>query len=145
MFILALDPGNSTGYVTYRTEVGSNSLSGGTIFEDFESVFNLCKQADLIVYETFNMYPGAAKHLVWNSFYPCQVIGVIELAAQMFMIPVVRQSPGIKKFSGGLDKVWKGFVRRNLDKTEHTKDAFLHLKYYLIKEKMFWNKQEERD
>ena len=49
MFILALDPGNSTGYVTYRTEVGSNSLSGGTIFEDFESVFNLCKQADLIV------------------------------------------------------------------------------------------------
>lgn len=130
MRILTLDPGNSTGYIIYDTE--TKQMTGGTIVENFDDIYYLIysMKLDVVVYETFNMYPGAAKHLVWNDFYPCQVIGVIQLACMHAGITPVKQAPSVKRFSGGLDERWKQFIKKNPDKTEHTKDAYLHLKYY---------------
>lgn len=71
-----------------------------------------------------------AKTLSWNTFYPCEVIGVIKVAAQLLGIPIVEQAPSTKKFSGGLDENWKT-LRENYEVTEHTKDAYLHLRYFL--------------
>lgn len=141
MKILALDPGNHTGWVAYDTN--TKALMGGTIGETFLGVWKpLCK-ADVIVYETFNLYPGAAKHLTRNEFYPCQVIGVIRLFGEINKdVKLIKQSPSVKKFAGGLDEVWEKAKQTSelvgYTVSEHTKDAFLHLKYYLIQEGLNW-------
>lgn len=139
MKLLALDPGNSTGWVLYDTDTGE--IKGGTIGESFHEVYDRCKGIDVIIYETFNLYPGAAKHLTRNEFYPCQVIGVIKLYGERHPeAKIVKQAPSVKKFAGEPGYLF-GMVRKNSTQTmtcvtEHTKDAFLHLKYYLIQEGM---------
>lgn len=132
MRILALDPGNHTGWVLYDTD--TKLISGGTLGESFSKVYELCTSADLIVYESFNLYPGMARSLAWNEFYPCQVIGVIKLACEQCSIKAVKQSPSVKKFAGDLNSLFDKLKKNSPNVTEHTKDAFLHLKYYLIQE-----------
>lgn len=141
MKILALDPGNSTGWVLYDTD--TKKILGGTLGESFIEVWRRLDFVDVIIYESFNLYPGAAKHMTRNEFYPCQVIGVIRLYGEMHKnVELVKQSPSVKKFAGGLDEVWETVKRISGPTmtvvTEHTKDAFLHLKYYLIQEGFGW-------
>ena len=72
----------------------------------------LSLEPDVVVFETFNLYPGAAAHLTHNEFYPCQIIGVIKtlcwINSTQFLVP---QAPSIKKYSGGLDERWKIFSK----------------------------------
>lgn len=91
---------------------------------------------NVVVLERFNLYPGMAKHLSWNSFYPCEVIGVIKYVSATFGIKVIEQAPGVKKFSGGLQEDWEELKKRSTGMvTEHTKDAYLHYKYYIRNKK----------
>lgn len=139
--VICFDPGDHTGWI-FRDSDGK--IYGGTIFNEKDIRQDTLElrellhklQPDVIVYETFHLYPGAAKHLTHNEFYPVQMIGVIQAFAFFGGIPdqyIVRQAPSVKKFSGGLDDRWRAFcqeMRGNAEKTEHTKDAYLHLKYY---------------
>lgn len=131
--ILVFDPGENTGWVAQETyDDGRVVLRGGTAVRDHRLVAELFSiyNPTQVVFERFNLYPGMAKTLSWNSFYPCEVIGVIRYMCMSRNIPYVEQAPSIKKYSGGLDDTWK-VLRSNNEVTEHTKDAFLHLKYYL--------------
>lgn len=129
--ILVFDPGNHTGWV-FRDD--QYHLSGGMFYEDITRLpvlFDTCKP-DVVVYETFNMYPGAAPHLVHNDFYPCQVIGVIRFLCVLYHVPfVVPQAPSVKRYAKGLDDRWSSLRSvLKLDTVEHTKDSYLHLQYY---------------
>lgn len=126
--ILVFDPGESTGWVSITAD---GHLVGGTAVRDHTKVAALIKafEPDVVVFERFNLYPGMAKSLSWNSFYPCEVIGVIKYLCMTWSIRQVQQAPGIKKYSGGLDEDWIE-LRKRCTCTEHTKDAFLHLKYF---------------
>ena len=131
--ILVFDPGENTGWVAEETtEEGAVFLYGGTAVRDHRKVAELFDlyNPTMVVFERFNLYPGMAKTMSWNSFYPCEVIGVIRYLCQSRNIPFVEQAPSIKKYSGGLDERWV-MLRRSTEVTEHTKDAYLHLKYYL--------------
>lgn len=140
---LVLDPGNSTGWVI-RKEDGV--IIGGTIGEDHVNVAQLIKHSvevygvNNIVYETFHLYPGKANKMLWNSFYPCEVIGVIKCTATMLNLPLVGLSPSVKKFAGTCSD-WhqikliyhdaKGFDSvAPIHITEHTRDAYRLLKYF---------------
>ena len=87
---------------------------------------------DLIIFETFHLYPGKARSLAWNSFYPCEVIGVIKLVGTARGCELVYQAPSVKKYAGGLQADWVQFQHNDLKEkvTEHVKDAYLHLKYW---------------
>lgn len=126
--ILTLDPGESTGW-TFRT--ASGSLMGGTLPPDHLKVAELilALRPDIVVYENFKLYPGKAKHMVWNSFYPCEVIGVIKYICAKEQIKICDQAPSVKKYAGGFDHRWSEFAKAN-PFTEHTKDAYLHLRYF---------------
>lgn len=134
--VLVFDPGDSTGWLFKGFDIISNTytLIGGTIYKDFGSVTELIStlKPDIVVMETFHLYAGAAKHLTHNEMYPCQVIGVIKHAVMLFRVPYfVQLSPSVKKYSGGLDARWSDFRKSNDEKTtEHTKDCYLHLKYF---------------
>lgn len=130
MKILVFDPGESTGWVFSDTKTGK--LEGGTSVRDHREIGNLIEKymPDVIVYETFKLYPGLAKELAWNTFYPCEVIGVIRYFALLLNIKLVNQDAAVKKFAGitNIDypRHW----------TVHTKDAHMHLMYYRRKNKI---------
>lgn len=131
--IFVLDPGENTGWVCQTTyEDGNKKLTGGTSVRSHIELFQMLVDAapTVIVFERFNLYPGMAQTMSWNSFYPCEAIGVIKLYSQLYEVEIVAQAPSIKKYSGGLDDRWIA-LRKSCEVTEHTKDAYLHLKYFL--------------
>lgn len=127
--ILVFDPGESTGWCYYETD---QELRGGTLPKNHKLVWELMYtlQPDVIVFERFNLYPGRAKSLAWNTFYPCEVIGVIRLYTMCNSVECFEQSPGIKKYAGGFGEDFKTMNREG-NLTEHVKDAYQHLKYFL--------------
>ena len=131
--ILALDPGESTGWVL-GTE--TEAIRGGTCGRNHREVARLIidEKPDIIVLERFNLYPGMAKSLAWNSFYPCEVIGVIKYIAMSMDTPIVEQAPSVKKYAGDIQKYvdWHFIKDRCTKVTEHTKDAYQHYRYFLI-------------
>lgn len=130
---IALDPGNSTGWVVRYGE----ALIGGTVGEKHADVWSLLNMWEpcIIVYETFQMYPGKAQKLIWNTFYPCEVIGVIKLWAQLHPeVKLIGLQPSVKKFalSNSETNLWRTVVG-GIDWgtiTEHTRDAVRLLRYY---------------
>ena len=138
--VLVFDPGEHTGWCCARLDDSISPewrIVGGTAEKDHRAVAELMHRycPDIVVFERFNLYPGMAKTLSWNSFYPCEVIGVIRYLCDKFHIFVFEQAPSIKKFSGGLQSDWKllkdsSFGLSAQGVTEHTKDAYLHWKYF---------------
>lgn len=139
MSILVFDPGEHTGWCCAEYDATAESwvLRGGTADKDHRCVAELFDiyNPSIVVFERFNLYPGMAKTLSWNSFYPCEVIGVIRYLCAKKNIKTYEQAPSIKKFSGGLKDDWKllkdnstGISKQGV--TEHTKDAYLHWKYF---------------
>lgn len=131
--ILCLDPGESTGWVLGNEE---KAIRGGTCKRNHLEVAQLIldEHPDIIVLERFNLYPGMAKSLAWNSFYPCEVIGVIKYVAMRMDIPIVEQAPSVKKYAGEILRRpdWLDIRARCTGVTEHTKDAYQHYRYFQI-------------
>lgn len=127
--ILVFDPGDSTGWV-FKTPEGT--VVGGTCKKHHAEVAELIvrNKPDVVVLERFNLYPSMAKSLAWNSFYPCEVIGVIRYLCDQLNIPCVEQAPSVKKYYGGVKADWEEVRHCGNRVTEHTKDAYMHLKYY---------------
>lgn len=127
--ILALDPGESTGWCFLSRD---NTLRAGTAPKDHLMVAERLDvlNPDIVVYETFNLYPGKAQKLIWNSFYPCEVIGVILYKARSMGKVIVGQAPPIKKYAGPLPQKFIELSRTE-KLTEHSKDACQHLCYHL--------------
>jgi len=132
MKIIALDPGNSTGWVFYDDV--TKEIKGGTIPESLTDMYVMLETLEptVVILERFALYPDKAKSLSFNTFYPVEVIGVIKLWCQMVEITPIIQGADKKKYSGGLDDnfiLLKQITGKEC--TEHTKDAYLHLRYYL--------------
>ena len=146
MFVIALDPGNSTGWCARDRDGG---LIGGTAGENHKHVYDLlCHHCpDVVVYETFQMYPGKAQKLIWNTFYPCEVIGVIKYWAMEHNVKIVGLQPSVKKFALGCDEVdlWKTVERYGAPATEHMRDAVRLLRYFERNRSSFIPDKEWRD
>ena len=132
--ILALDPGEHTGWC-YQDPTGD--IVGGTAPKNHVEVAQLIRllRPNIVVKERFNLYPQMAKSLAWNSFYPCEVIGVIRYLCMYWDTPLVEQAPSIKKYFGGFQSDWDmlktNAKEKGFDVTEHTKDAYQHYRYFL--------------
>ena len=127
--ILALDPGESTGWCFISRD---NNITAGTAPKDHLAVAERIDvlNPDIVVFETFNMYPGKAQSLIWNSFYPCEVIGVIKYKCASLGKYIIGQAPSIKKYAGPLPNKFVQYSKV-AKLTEHSKDACQHLCYYL--------------
>lgn len=139
--VIALDPGETTGYFVKRYPENCHRLTegivveGGTVGRNHLEVFNLLDRVapDVVILETFALYPGKAKSLSWNSFYPCEVIGVIKLWLMLHPEVIkVEQAPSVKKYAGGLREDFQYFQHYLLKEhmSEHVKDAYMHIKYW---------------
>lgn len=127
--VLVFDPGESTGWC-FRDSNGR--VIGGTCKRHHTEVAEriyVCNP-DIVVFERFNLYPQMAKSLAWNSFYPCEVIGVIRYLCDKLGKLYIEQAPSVKKYFGGFQKDWDQLKELSEGVTEHTKDAYMHLKYF---------------
>lgn len=127
--VLVFDPGDSTGWV-FKDLKGN--IIGGTFYKSFKSLESLFSalHPDVVVFETFKLYAGAAKHLIHDEFYTVQVIGAIKLLCEQYKVKsIVPQGASVKRYSGGLDARWKTILKDG-GITEHIKDAYLHLRFY---------------
>lgn len=134
MIVLTLDPGNSTGWLLCEVSPDGSFkiISGGTLGESHPEVAQKILEASpsLVIYETFHMYPGKAASLAWNSFYPCEVIGVIKYICSAQSINTCPLAPSTKKYAGGFKHPeWEHF-RSTHEYTEHTKDTWLLFQYW---------------
>ena len=129
--ILVFDPGDHTGWCFQDSQ---GEIIGGTAPKIHEEVAQLIEQfkPDIVVLERFNLYPQKAASLSWNSFYPCEVIGVIRFLCNRYNIPIVEQAPSIKKYFGGFKADWDALKTKSKNVTEHTKDAYQHYRYFLL-------------
>lgn len=142
MRVLVFDPGDHTGWVARNND---GHIVGGMFEKDLIQVQDLILEHNphVIVYETFNLYPGKGKSLTRNDFYAVQVIGAIKLvylqgheerhALQRNLVGI---QPSLKKYSGGLDDRWWIYcdIQKRFQEgwkvTEHQKDAYLLLRYF---------------
>lgn len=134
--VLVLDPGNHTGWL-YRNNEGG--LSAGTLGEDHFALgkFILELKPAIIVYETFQLYPSRAAKMNWNSFYPCEVIGIIKFCAALYSAMLVGLPPSSKKFAAAPKWLEYG-VTTEKPITEHMRDAWRLYDYWLH------NKEDEK-
>lgn len=128
--VLCLDPGESTGWC-YRNHDGN--VYGGTLHKSLTEVANhICiLRPDIVVIESFKLYPSKAQSLAWNSFYPCETIGVIKYVCDINGFKWIEQAPSVKKYFGGFKDDWHQVEQTpDYKRTEHVKDAYMHLKYF---------------
>jgi hypothetical protein len=136
MRILAFDPGDHTGWVCKDDILGIEV--GGTIFNkrdfnaDARCIMDMFDYPpNYVVYEDFQLYAGAAQHLIHNQFYTVQIIGAIRLLCyQHDVAHVIVQAASVKKFASPQDMRYETLRLRSNTATEHTKDAFMHLSYF---------------
>ncbi len=134
--ILALDPGESTGWVAYS----DNQIGGGTIKLDRVGVWSLLtsEEWDIMIFETFSLYASHARTLIGSTFYTCELIGIIKLVASLRPRTNIReQGAHVKKYSGAStrDEEWRVIKTHSPGTTGHTFDAYQHLMYYLKNKK----------
>lgn len=139
--IICIDPGESSGWYFETDSPKTNifeekvPILNGTWGKDHLEVWNGLDYLHnlypdlIVVFETFHLYAGHANSLINNSFYTCEVIGVIKLFCMLNNLKCIGQAPSCKKYSGGLDSKWSSLPH----KSEHSKDAYLHFKYFFRK------------
>lgn len=149
--VLVCDPGESTGWIF---TIDGRVVAGGTVPKNHKDVYELLVSLgnlDTLVYETFQLYPGKAKSLSWNTFYTVEVIGILKLTAMLKEIELIGYAPSVKKFAGGLDQEWSDFLDRgnpgvipdvSCPVTEHTRDAYKLWKYFKLMNRERYSQKE---
>lgn len=100
MRVLALDPGETTGYAFVELASGVSPKEARPTIRAYgviplwhgaDSLVDTCRP-DVIVLEAFRLYPHKAKQQYWNPMLTSQVIGAIKYIAEQRDIEVVEQS-----------------------------------------------------
>jgi hypothetical protein len=141
MRILALDPGETTGWAYTNTRwvgEGEAKLYHGDFrgWEDLEafirgSAFPLSPPAtehptDVVIIEKFVLYPWAGAQQTWSDFPTIEVIGVAKFLAAKVDARVVMQPAS--------DAKSKWIKRAPVKGNRHEKDAQRHLLVFLKRE-----------
>jgi len=127
--ILSLDPGEQTGYIVgCAVDEGYGVTIAGQfpLWHMVESLIDSYKPS-AIVYESFRLYPQAARAKSWSSFPTVEVIGVVKYLAEKYGIKLVAQPASIKK-NVALKRHVVGVTG------PHARDALRHLIYFIEKE-----------
>jgi hypothetical protein len=151
--VLALDPGERVGWATGWIEDGVRLLGddgvetvvadtkllrvdnhGISFLKDMAlKVFEVAKDYDVIVYETWRLRPNKAKAFIGSDFPSVQFIGMVRLAAWVSGTKLVSQGPSVKHTAEKYARAHLPDVAARLDKMPkahddgHDGDALLHL------------------
>lgn len=126
MYLLALDPGETTGFATF--DANGDSLEIGEVFSDAELDELLDRVApDLIVVEDWVTNPHV--HMGGNKQLTARTIGSVESWARRHTAKVILQPNTIKS----IGYRWAGIPKPKNKSLSHRSDAYVHGVYYLQK------------
>lgn len=138
---IAIDPGETCGVArTYEVPTPSGldlKLYYGSLsrpLEEFLQGFNhmcLTERIDLVIVESYRIYPDKAMMHIGQPLVTAELIGAIKWIAGYQGIRVIEQPAGIKATTGALLK-GRGF--KAVGKDQHAKDAEVHLWYHALRE-----------
>ena len=142
MKVVAIDPGETTGYAVVEWDTSSakiplkapkNSFKVSTgELEGYSNIKALISKEnpDKVIYEGFKLYPWKAKNKIWSNFPTVEVIGVIKYLMETYFpdIELVEQLPKDKKFYDNPKLKKLGIYD---DRSAHERDGLRHAFYYL--------------
>jgi hypothetical protein len=140
MKILAIDPGErvgwATGTITPDGEGHALTVTGQGVdtLRDFSlSLEQHVREADVVIYETWRLYPHMAKKMIGNDMQPSQLIGIIRFVCWKDpSVKVVTQGASIKNTA--LKTMPEELHERmELSTEQHDQDAIMHLWHYYWK------------
>ena len=128
MLILALDPGETTGYVVAEAD-GLDydiKISGQFPIRHWRQLEALITYwlPDIVVYEAFYLSPQIAKFKTRSTMPTVEVIGVLKYLAWKYTTSLIAQPPSAKEFVS-LPRYVAGVSG------PHARDALKHLIAYL--------------
>lgn len=138
--VIAFDPGELTGVFLW-TGKGSDISD----HPDYEHLRSECENAikdkywfgyaireiDVVIIESFRVYPHRANALKQDPVIPARIIGMLDFVAYYHSIPVVFQSASECKGFWTVERLKEqGYWADN----KHERDALKHCLYYLMKE-----------
>lgn len=129
MTILAVDPGNTTGWavffrVTDPLDAAILMRSGAEKFSlaDWWAHLYAVKPTTIII-ERFSLYAHKAEQQINSTFFTCELIGITKLWADINEVPLHQQTAQVGK------QIWTdarleqfGYLHNN----RHTRDAIRH-------------------
>ena len=126
MLILALDPGETTGYVIAEVDGLNYDIKLSGQFPNWQILEGLINywSPDAIVYEAFHLSPQIAKFKAWSTLPTVETIGVLKYLAQKNKTKLVAQ-PASAKEVVSLPRYIAGVSG------PHARDALKHLIAYL--------------
>lgn len=139
MKLLAVDPGNKSGWAVYDTDSRPYIKEFGLAkpMEDFYDLLISGKfnDVDLVVAEDYKIRPKDLQKgwsHEWNNGPALQVLGAIDFWAREYSIRVERQQPNIKPSGYGFIGMTYKKGKPDMDMY----DAIAHGAYYLVKSKI---------
>lgn len=137
MLTLSIDPGETTGLAVYNPEEERIFTYEVEAFDDFVDVLKeFACLIDTVIYESFHIAPAKLRSMSWDEPFPSLLIGSIRTVFKDTNVNLVSQQPSTKIAVS--DRLYKRLVNDGpvtvdmFDDSTHTKDALLHLFYYLI-------------
>lgn len=131
---LSLDPGNSTGWATFRVDgsaIDYGTLKGKIDVYDLlsETVFAAPNWSHIIC-EDFRLYPWKSTEQAWSQLDTVRIIGAIEMFAYDNKLELVLQDPSVKTIA----YKYAGMEVPKKKSLTHETDAYVHGVYYLQKQ-----------
>lgn len=137
MRIASFDPGERTGFAVVdvtqgfkfpRTRKGTfKPVEQGvlTVREMAKELPGLIRDADVVVYESWRLFPASAQALIGSQMTPSQVVGFIRYEAWQQGKRTRSQAPAIKTRSVELMPKWL-VEHMELSSEQHDQDAIMH-------------------
>ena len=142
MRILALDPGEATGWAWGDLDENGDLTVGASGWDPWKSVVMHLAQKqvlasqrtyDTLVYETWRLRGSSAKQLIGSDMQSSQCVGCIKLCGWLSGARIVGQEPAIKDV---IDAIMGGpAAYLPASPVDHNKDALRHLYMFAYKEK----------
>lgn len=134
--ILAIDPGEDTGWVLFHTELfGMLDYGVCKLWQDLNIRIGLC---DLVVCEDYRLYAFKAEAQSWTRPASVEVIGVVRYLCEILEKPLVFQGASQRTFFGSdrKPKLHAAGNKRLKDmgfwlSSKHSRDAMRHCLTYL--------------
>lgn len=137
--ILSFDPGVTTGYAIFEFPNDLETIpldgtsqkflcEGGELkkYNEFRKIFKK-DRIDLVVIESFKLYPHKAKAKTLSNFPTVEIIGVIKFLSFINNIPLIEQGANTKKFYDNKKLRMCGLFERG--QSPHLRDAYRHALY----------------
>lgn len=127
---LSLDPGESTGWATFRKN--GSLVEFGTI-RGKEALYHFLEAVSInistIILEDYHLFPHKSNAQAWSSLNTVRYIGAVDYWAETTGRRVVLQDPSVKAMA----YKWAGIEIPKRKSDTHETDAYVHGVYYLQK------------